>query len=235
MHNKLFNLKYLAAHKASEYPFIYTRISKVLTGKTWYAGKDTDIVIDGFPRCANTYATYAFDSVQKTRLNIAHHVHKKSQFLVAAKYDIPAILLIRNPVDCIASTLVRQPRYNPETLYKGYFMLYEGLRDADHYILGKFENVLSDYGHIIQAVNKKFGTNFIAYERTEENEQNVKRIIHSQDELVNAEDYKQRVAYPTAERKKANNEIRNELISPKYNSLRSKCEELYNHIISKHE
>ena len=234
MKNKLFNYKYLVAHKASGYPFIYSRISKALTGKTWYAGANTDIVIDGFPRCANTYATYAFDSVQSNKVNIAHHVHKRSQFIVAARYNIPAILLIRDPVNCIASTLVRQPKYDPEALFKGYLMLYKGIKNSDHYILGNFENILSDYGSIIKLVNQKFQTSFNVYEKTDENEKKVKQIIHSQDELKGADDYRQRVAYPTAERNKANNELKNILISNKYERLRNECNELYNYIIEKH-
>src|ERR1043166_5658936 len=123
MHHKLFNYRFLTAHQASSYPFLYSKISRFLTGKVWYAAKDTDIVIDGFPRCANTYATYAFDLAQKARLNIANHIHKKSQFLVARKYGIPAILLIRDPLDCITSTLIRQPKYDPKALFDGYFFL----------------------------------------------------------------------------------------------------------------
>lgn len=234
MQNKLVNYRYLLAHKASNYPFIYTYISKLLTGKTWYTGRSTNIVIDGFPRCANTYATFAFDFAQTTPLNIAHHIHKKSQFLVAEKYNIPAILLIRNPIDCIASFLVRQPMYDPETLFKGYHLLYNGLKNSDHFILANFENVLTNYGEIINAVNKKFETKFNIYVKTEENEIKVKQIIHNQDELKGATDYKQRVAYPTPERKSANTEIKNLLLSAKYNYLSNKCKEIYLHLISKH-
>ncbi|HEY2727046.1 MAG TPA: hypothetical protein VGI61_07740, partial [Parafilimonas sp.] len=62
---------------------------------------------------------------------IAHHIHKKSQFLVAQQYNVPGILLIRKPIDCIASCLVRQPKYTPEALFKGYYYLYNGVKNLD--------------------------------------------------------------------------------------------------------
>ncbi|HEX5151084.1 MAG TPA: hypothetical protein VFW07_06525 [Parafilimonas sp.] len=229
--NRLFNYKFLIAHKASSYPVIYSNISSVLTGKPWYANKHTDIVIDGFPRCANTYATYAFALVQGKEVNIAHHIHKKSQFLIAERFNIPAILLIRKPIDCVASTLVRQPKYSPDALLKGYFSMYDQLRNKNSYVVGEFTQVLNHYDKIIQAVNKKFGTEFNVYDKNAQNEEKVKEIIHSQDELTNAKDYKQRVAYPTQERQQSNAEIKNVLYQKQYEYLRIKCEELYTEII----
>src|SRR6476660_4356939 len=176
MKNKLFNYKFIAAHKASSYPYFYSRVSQLLSGRDCYTNMNTDIVIDGFPRCANTYATYAFNLAQPGKLNIAHHIHKKSQFLIAHRYGIPCILLIRNPIDCISSTLIRQPKYDPGALYEGYYFLYNGLKHLDSYVVGDFESVLNCYGNIIEDVNIKFGTDFSLYEKTSDNEIKVRNI-----------------------------------------------------------
>jgi hypothetical protein len=61
----------------------------------------------------------------------------------------------------------------------------------------------------------------------------VKEIIHNQDELTDAKDYKQRVAYPTAERQKSNSEIKKLLLDKKYNYLCEKCNDIYAQIIEK--
>lgn len=232
MSNTFFNWKFLAAHKASNYPFIYSAVSSRLTGKTWYATKHTDIIIDGFPRSANTYATFAFDSVQDTRYNIAHHIHKKSQFLIGAKYNIPAILLIRNPADCIVSTLIRQPKYNPETLFKGYLHMYDSLQKMDSFVVGEFTDVLKDYGTIIKKVNSKYGTLFSIYEKNDENEKRVKNIVQNQDELKNASDYEQRVAYPTDKRKEEKKRLKEIIQLPKYSKQLGKCLHVFEKIVS---
>ena len=231
MKNKFFNYRFIVAYKASSYPFLYSKISQLLSGRNCYTNKHTDIVIDGFPRCGNTYATYAFDLAQPKKLNIANHIHKRSQFLIAHKYGIPSILLIRNPVDCISSTLVRQPKYDPEALFHGYYFLYNGLKGLNSYVLGDFENVLNNYDKIIEAVNEKFGTDFSRYEKTEENEAKVKDIIHTQDELIGAKDYKQRVAYPTQERQKMNAEMKKLLFEKRYQYVLQKCMDIYDEMI----
>ena len=135
MKNRLFNYKYLVAHRLSAFPAVYTVISRLLTERDCYVKNSTDILIDGFPRCANTYATYTFDIAQPKKLVIAHHIHKQSQFILAGKYKIPAILLIRNPLDCISSLLVRQPKYQAATLFKGYFHMYNNLKKRNSFVV----------------------------------------------------------------------------------------------------
>lgn len=235
MKNKLFNYKYIIAHRLSSYPSLYSRISRFLSGDQFYTDKHTDIVIDGFPRCANTYATYAFDLIQPAKLNIAHHVHKISQFLVAEKYDIPCILLIRNPIDCITSLLIGWPRFNPETLFKAYYILYNGLKDSNSFVLADFENVLNDYGKVIEQVNSKFGTRFKLYCKNDENEAKVKDIIHKQEKLVGAKDFKERVSYPTNVRQKSINETKNLLLDKRYEYLNQKCTEVYQYLLQRNK
>jgi len=217
----------LIAHKASNYPLIYSKISQKLTGKDWFTNKNTSIVIDGFPRCANTYATFAFDLVQLERYQIAHHIHKKSQFLTAANYNIPAILLIRNPTDAVASLLLRQPKYDPEVLFKGYHYLYSGLINLNSYIVAEFNDVLNDYGLIIRKVNEKFGAHFVEYIKTEQNEKRVKEIIYTQDELNSAKNPLQRVAYPDQVRKTVSEKVKLMLQDKKYDYWKEKCQDTF--------
>lgn len=228
----LFNLKYKIANRISDYPGIYTIISKKLTGRDCYTTRHSDIVIDGHPRSANTYATYAFKMAQTKDVIIANHIHKKSQFLIAEKYGIPAILLIRNPLDCISSLLIRQPKYNPVVLFEGYSYLYEGLKSSNSFVVGDFEDIINNYAEIIRRVNMKFGKKFDLYYKTPENEDIVKHIVHTQDELKDASDYDQRVAYPNESRKKIMGDIKSRLLEPKYKSYYDKCQDIYAHFIT---
>jgi len=233
MKNKLFNYRFIIAHKVSSYPYLYSGISKLLSRRDGYTNRHTDIVIDGFPRCANTYATYAFDLAQSSKLNIAHHIHKKSQFLIAHRHGIPGILLIRNPVDCITSLLIGWPKFDPEILFKSYYTFYNSIKTLNSFVVGDFDSVLSNYGAIILLVNTKFNRDFDLYIKNDKNEAKVKEIIHSQDQLIGAKDYQQRVSYPTTERQKSNSEIKNILLQKKYNDLGQKCNEVYLYLLQK--
>lgn len=232
MNKDLINLKYQLANQASNFPVIYNSVSRLLSGRDCYTTKNTDIVIDGHPRSGNTYATYAFIVAQRKNFIIANHIHKKSQFIIAEKYGIPAILLIRQPLETISSLLIRQPKYDPTVLLEGYYFLYNGLKNYNGYIVAPFDNLINNYGSIIRKVNYKFGTTFDIYEKSIENEEKVKKIVQTQNELKNAKDYDQRVAYPNAERRKMKTEILFMLQKERYIKNLEKCNGIYEYYIT---
>ena len=71
------------------------------------ATSDTDLVIDGFGGSGNSFAVLAFDSAQSSRVNVAHHSHMPIQFTRAEFFRVPALWLIRNPLDTASSLLSR--------------------------------------------------------------------------------------------------------------------------------
>lgn len=68
----------------------------------------TDLVIEGFPRSGNTFSVALVRALWGDRLSLAHHIHGDAQFARAFVMGVPAILLLRHPVDACASLLVRQ-------------------------------------------------------------------------------------------------------------------------------
>ncbi|MEM7312185.1 MAG: hypothetical protein AAF497_03440, partial [Planctomycetota bacterium] len=76
------------------------------TDKKTMIRRNTDIVIEGFWRCGNHFATSAFISAQPQPVRVAHHFHAPAQLVAAAKWGVPGILLIRNPIDVVASSNV---------------------------------------------------------------------------------------------------------------------------------
>lgn len=66
-----------------------------------------DILLEGFPRSANTFLHRIIRYATKDTLNISHHVHRHEQIIMAMKYNIPSFLLFREPHQAIASYLVR--------------------------------------------------------------------------------------------------------------------------------
>jgi hypothetical protein len=146
------------------------------------ASENTDIVIEGFPRSANTFAYVAFKTSQEQDYNIAHHLHGISQIKIASKFGIPAIVLIRKPVEAISSYLLRSPSLNPEVAFRQYIVFYRKLIPlADGFIIGKFSEVIKDFNQILQKVNLKFGTNFSPFDNTPSNIDHCFEIIKAMD------------------------------------------------------
>lgn len=130
--------------------------------------QDTQLVIEGFPRCGNTFAVVAFQQAQKCKPNLAHHLYVPARVIRAARWRIPALVLIRNPVDAVTSLMIRHPRITGRQAlfyYASFYEAVEGYRDA--YVLGRFEEVTEDYGKVIERINERFGTGFAPFESTE--------------------------------------------------------------------
>jgi hypothetical protein len=145
----------------------------------------SEIVIEGFPRSANTFSILAFNLAQGRKVRIAS-LHVESQVLQGIKLGLPIVVLIRNPVDAIKSLMVRHPG-NVKEYAKRYIQFYSTvLQVHEKVVLADFDTVTQDFGEVIRRVNEKFSTKFNTFVHSRENVEAVfKRITeinHSIDE-----------------------------------------------------
>ncbi len=137
--------------------------------------KGTDIVIESYARSANSFATQWFILAQVRNYNIAHHLHIPAQIIKACKWNIPTLLLIRNPKDAVLSTIVRHPDLSAKTALKYYISFYKNTLDyRSSVVIGHFTSITTNYGQIIEKINQKYGTGFTPFDHTQEN---VKRVF----------------------------------------------------------
>ena len=148
--------------KIGRYPTLYFPLYSLFGKKKYLAVEPgTDIVIEGFPRSANTFAVVAFEKAQEQTVSVAHHLHVPSQVLRAVKLGIPVIVLIREPVAAICSLVVREPHLDLKTALNDYINFYNTIIPVSkNFVTARFEDVTSDFGEIIKEVNAKFSTNF---------------------------------------------------------------------------
>ena len=131
---------------------------------------DTQLVIDGFTRSAVTFAVVGFQMAQNGHVRVAHHLHAPAQPLAAARRGVPVLLSVRRPEDSILSALVREPFVRPGTLVRSYVEFYERLCDhRSSFVVATFEEITSDLGAVVRAVNERFGTDFRPFDQTDEN------------------------------------------------------------------
>ena len=110
----------------SRYPRAYLFLARRRYGSR-VLGPDTDIVIEGFPRSANTFAVTAFELAQERPVTVAHHLHAAAHVVRAAQAGVPVIVLVRAPEDAIASVVARKPSLAPEAAAAAYLRFYEGV------------------------------------------------------------------------------------------------------------
>lgn len=129
------------------------------TGKSpdLLASNDTDLVLEGFPRSANTYSLYAFYNSQSEKMKIRGHTHSPGNVLLALKYNVPTCVLIRKPHDAVKSLLVRNPQYNQDQVMNLYLSFYDILLPRkDDFVIAKFEEATEDFNKVINRLNKKY-------------------------------------------------------------------------------
>ena len=139
---------------------------------------NTEIVIEGFPRCANSFAVLAFEQAQHKEVRIAHHLHAQSQFILGARFQIPILILIREPVSAVASLVARHPEIKIKAALKQYIRFYEAVDDfRSALVVADFKSITSNYASVIASVNARFGTSFEVYNNCPEEDARVFAII----------------------------------------------------------
>ena len=137
---------------------------------------ETEVVIEGFPRSGNTFAVAAFHLAQlPTDVKIAHHAHVPAQLVRAVRLGLPAVLLVREPEECVLSLVVRDPSLGVGGVLRGWVRFHAPLVDVrDRLVVATFAEATTDVGGIVGRVNERFGTSFRAFDPTPENLEQVR-------------------------------------------------------------
>ncbi len=229
-------VRHVVADTLLAHPWAYlpaVRVYLRLTGRSQGAAAvtpRTEIVIEGYPRSGNTFAKSAFESAQPREVRIAHHLHASAQIVAGVRWGIPVILLLRDPRSAVASYLVRSRHIPPADALREYIRFHRRvLPFADRIVTASFEQVTGDFGAVIRRVNERYGTQFLAFEHTEEN---VRRCF----DLVEASDRRERgdtrvrehtVARPSAEKEQLKRRVAEQLDDPRLAPLLQDAESLY--------
>ena len=156
----------------SEHPAIYLPFArrKYPGPSPAVISDETEFVIDGYTRCASTFAVYAFQLAQPRPVRVAHHLHAPAQLIAAAKADIPTLALIRDPAGAILSQVIREPGVSIRDALFSYTRFYDKLEPyRSSYVVADFEETTTAFGHVIRRVNERFGTSYAEFDHTDEN------------------------------------------------------------------
>ena len=152
------------------HPSIYLPFARRRYGRDRAYSKGCEIVIEGFPRSANSFSVNAFELAQDRPVQIAHHVHAPAQVLAAVSDGVPAIVLARRPKDAVLSLLLWHPHLRVRDAVRSYDAFYRPLLPhTDGFVVGEFSQVTGDFGSVIRRVNERFGCDFAEFESTPEN------------------------------------------------------------------
>lgn len=195
----------------------------------------TEIVIEGYPRSANTFALVAFQLAQSRELEIAHHLHAAAQIKRAVALGVPAIVLVREPSEAVLSLMVRDPSASMRWAIRSYVRFYSNVVPSlDKVVVAPFAKITSDFGSIIRKVNIQYGTAFKEFESTPDFLKSVHQTVEwmgKRDSMRTGQDYSRGLALPSEARRHAKDARRSEYLDERNKSLRAKAEALYERVM----
>lgn len=226
----------LGRHPALYLPVARRQYRKALQGLGPGANRDavppvvgpgTEIVIEGYPRSANSFAVAAFRQAQGRPVNIAHHRHAAAQVLGGIRMGVPVLVLIRKPEEAVPSLAARH-RFGVGGALAYYTRFYGPLlRHRDRVEWARFEEVTTDFGAVVQRINARYGTSFAPFEHTEDNVRRCAEEIAAHDRATLGADADLMGALPNAARAPVKERLRAEYCSPRLARPRARAESLY--------
>ena len=196
--------------------------------------RDTDAVIEGFPRSANTFAATAFELAQTRRVRVARHLHVPSQIIAGARLGIPTIVLVRDPEEAVLSLSLWTPHLTLEEGLRDYIRFYRRILPyRDRFVVATFQEVSNDFGEVIRRLNERFGSSFQEFQHTEANVASCFKIIEEHDRRTTGRVAERTVARPSQQRERMKNELRSALRSPKLARRRAEAYDIYETLTSK--
>ena len=193
------------------------------------ARPDDEIVIDGFPRSANTFSSRAF-LFANPGTRASHHMHAPANILLAVKYGLPTIVVVRTPVDAVMSEVIRQPRKRLRRGLLEWNSFYDTVLPVlDRVVVADFATVTTDYSVVIDEVNRRFGTKFVPYRNSPESDEAVFASIEAgaRSRGKSGSRLEAQVPRPSQERGARKAALEAELAQPELRALRDRAEALY--------
>jgi hypothetical protein len=193
------------------------------------ARRDTAIVIEGYLRSGNTYSVAAFTIANGADLHVGRHLHGAPHVLRAARLGIPCVVLIRRPRDAVLSYLIRRDTLSPDDALLEYLDFYRtALKAQDAFVVGLFDEVVNDFGAVVDAVNTRFGTSFTRYESTPDNAAAAFAIVEEMNRRECRGQLREtHVGRPSPQRAERKAELETLLDQPRTVALLRRAEECY--------
>lgn len=195
----------------------------------------TDVVIEGYPRSANSFAVAAFDMPQPRPLRIAHHTHAPAQIVQGCRLGVPTLVLVRDPDEAVLNTCIYHPFLHVRDALWAYVWFHDAIWPfRDRFVVGPFPEVTSDFGATMRRVNERFGTAFTPFDHTEEN---VRRCFDAMDtywkeQVGQGETFERVVGRPSEWRDRERERLRVLLDAPRLARLRMRAEVQYRTLVA---
>jgi hypothetical protein len=168
----LSRVRYELRAAAADHPSIYLPFARRThaAGPGKVLGPDTEFVVEGFTRSGTTFAVVAFQLAQARPVRVARHLHAPAHVIAASRAGVPTLVCVRAPEPTVLSHVIREPHVTLGQSLRSLARFYQRIYPyRSHFVIATFEQLTSDFGAVIAAVNDRFATDFSLFEHSENN------------------------------------------------------------------
>jgi hypothetical protein len=192
----------------------------------------TDLVIEGYQSCGNTFAKKAMEHANPD-VRIASHTHSWANVARGLSLGKPVIVLLRPPLDAIASHVVRMRLDDLDRELYRYRRFYRRVADAsDSVVIAPFDVTTNRFGEVIEALNVRTDSGFKRFDHDDPAAK--EKVFDEMQREVDATplemDLRWRVARPSAERAEATREMKARLTSDRYRDALARCQAIHDRL-----
>ena len=203
------NTKYRTGHIMGRHEILFQLIPFSKENKWKKVSPEKDICIEGFPRSANSFFSKVFRLYNPTA-KAAHHMHAPLQVTKAVAYGIPCVVLIRNPIDAIASVLVVDRTLSTRFAIQSYINFYERVWSVrDGIVVSDFKDTTKSPHRVVERVNQRYGTSFYMEPVTPEIQNTIFNQLKETQKQLNQPEHL--VAIPTEAKARIKQDVLREL------------------------
>ncbi len=152
-------LKRQVRSAASTFPSIYMPMRRFRRGET-VVGPETELLLEGYPRCGNTWAEMAIRHAASRPLRMAHHAHAAAHVMRGVRLGVPTLVLYREPDLAVRSLLAMNTRnLTAADAFREYVRFYRAVLRLPQSRLSyaSFEDVTRRMDRVIALLRDGFG------------------------------------------------------------------------------
>jgi hypothetical protein len=225
----------LAADFLEHLPGAYCSLMRRRHPEWFLVDGATDVVIEGYQSCGNTFARKAMEHANPS-VRIASHSHSWANVARGLRLGKPVVVLLRPPVEAVASHAVRMRLDDLDRELRRYHRFYRRVSAVTgSVVLAPFEMTVDRFGDVVRAVNAAFATNLKPFDHTDPG---AKAVVFEEMELEALStpselDRMWRIARPSAERQEATRVMRARLGGPAHRSPLARCQAVHEELMAR--
>ncbi len=144
-------------------PYYYVRKAGLIP-RRHLATREKDLCLEGYPSSGTSYFNVILHYLRPD-LKIAHHTHSLANIRMALFYKIPVVVLIRDPIQAVASTVIRFGKGNSSDVVnkqlQDYYVWYQFiLNHLDRICVVPFSLLVADLEKTLAYLSRETGVDF---------------------------------------------------------------------------